>query len=123
MSKPAPGAEALRDAILEALAAGPMTKAELAHRLGLHGTSLGGHLATLESRDRIRIRAGQVGLPGQLDEGEAKTAEEEQLEHFRQLWQQRGIAAICPADVPDSYLRQQLSLLAMALYGRRGLRE
>jgi DNA-binding transcriptional ArsR family regulator len=121
MSKPAPGAETLRDAILEALAAGPMTKAELARRLALHGTSLGGHLAVLETRGRILIRAGRVGLPDQLPEGETKTPEEEQLEHFRQLWQQRGIAAICPADVQDSFLRQQICLLAMELYGRRGL--
>jgi hypothetical protein len=117
-----PGAEAVRTAILEVLAAGPMTKAELARRLALHGTSLGGHLAVLESRGRIRIRAGRVGLPDQLPEGEPMTDEERLREQLRQLWMQKGIVAVDPTDIPDDYLRATLCLLGMRLYGRRGAR-
>jgi hypothetical protein len=120
MSKPVPGAETIRDAIIQALAVGPMTKAELARRLALHATTLGGHLATLESRGRILIRAGQVGLPGQLDEGEPMTAEEKLHEQFKMLWQRRGYLTVCPADIQDGFIRERLSLIGNALYGRRG---
>jgi hypothetical protein len=115
-----PGAEAVRAAILEALATGPATKAALARRLAVRPVVLGGHVGTLESRGQVVIRGGLVALPGQLDGDEPKTEEERLREQFRMLWQRRGLLTVCPADIQDNFLRAQLSLLGMQLYGRRG---
>jgi hypothetical protein len=120
MSSPVPGAEAVRDAILEALAAGPKSKAELASQLALQPRTLSGCLTCLVDRGQVVIRAGRVGLPGMLDETEAKTDEERFHEQCAELWHQRGVLTINPVDVPDGFIRERLGLLGIALYGRRG---
>jgi hypothetical protein len=122
MSKPVPNAEAVRDVIIEALAAGPKSKAELASQLALQPTTLSGCLTCLANRGQVVIRGGRVGLPGQMDETEAKTAEEELHEQLKMLWQRRGIVAVDPTDVEDNFVRERLCLFAMAMYGRRGAR-
>jgi hypothetical protein len=109
----------LARAILDAIASGPLEKAELLRRLAVTNLTLSGHLVGLAKQGRIVVAGGRVGLPGTLDEGEPLTAEEEQRERFRELWRQRGIVAIDPTDIPDDFVRERLCLFAIQLYGRR----
>jgi hypothetical protein len=110
---------ALAQAILDAIASGPLTKGELRRRLAVPNVVLSGHLSGLARQGRIVVAGDRVGLPGTLDEGEPLTAEEEQRERFRELWRRRGIVAIDPADIPDDFVRERLCLFAIQLYGRR----
>jgi hypothetical protein len=122
MSRPVPGADDVRRAILEALQLQPLTKGELARRLAVQARTLSGCLTCLVDRGQVVIRAGLVGLPGQLDEAETMTSEEKLHEQFKMLWQQRGVLAINPIDIEDRFVRERLCLIGIALYGRRGAR-
>jgi hypothetical protein len=110
---------ALGQEILDAIASGPLSKGELIHLLGVPRVVLSGHLSGLARQGRIVVAGDRVGLPGTLDESEPITAEEEERERFRELWRQRGIVALDPADIPDGFVRERLCLFAIQLYGRR----
>lgn len=121
MSKPMPGGDDVRAAILDALQLQPLTKGELTRRLAVQPRTLSGCLTCLHDRGQVVIRGGLVGLPGQIDEAEPMTADERLEETLRALWQRKGILAINPIDIEDRFIRERLGLIGIALYGRRGV--
>jgi hypothetical protein len=110
---------ALGQAIVDAIASGPLTKAELCHRLAVTNLVLNGCICGLAKGRRVMVAGDRVGLPGTLDDSEPITVEEEERERFRELWRRRGIVAIDPTDIPDDFVRERLCLFAIQLYGRR----